>query len=206
MTKEEAIRFLSSLHKDRTLTVDELEAIDIAIRSLSVLVPQGLDDNHPKRLRKAQPIREWLADIPPVEERIEELHRIRAEKNLDEAAEEYENWALSYSQADFPTSISYRQAFKAGAKWRDQQIPKLPDNIYGAAEKWCSDNLPDYLSYDAYEYSVTAFKVGAEWMAGQEETFEAEVYGAGDEIEAEICVNPKSVKPGDKVIVQIRKK
>ena len=37
--------------------------------------------------------------------------------NLDEAAEEYEDWAESYSQSDFPTCISFKQSFKAGAEW-----------------------------------------------------------------------------------------
>ena len=37
--------------------------------------------------------------------------------DLDEAAEEYEDWVESYSQSDFPTCVSFRQAFKAGADW-----------------------------------------------------------------------------------------
>ena len=37
--------------------------------------------------------------------------------NLDEAAEKYEDWVESYSQSDFPTCVSFRQAFKAGAEW-----------------------------------------------------------------------------------------
>ena len=44
MTKEEAIKYLSNLHKGKTLTIDELEAIDIAIHSLSVNIPAGLDE------------------------------------------------------------------------------------------------------------------------------------------------------------------
>ena len=41
--------------------------------------------------------------------------------NLDEAAEEYEDWVESYSQSDFPTCVSFRQAFKAGAEWMAKQ-------------------------------------------------------------------------------------
>jgi len=41
--------------------------------------------------------------------------------NLDEAAEEYEDWVESYCQSDFPTCVSFRQAFKAGAEWMAKQ-------------------------------------------------------------------------------------
>ena len=44
------------------------------------------------------------------------------DKDLEEAAEEYaeeyEEWVELYSQSDFPTCISYRQAFIAGAQWQ----------------------------------------------------------------------------------------
>lgn len=43
------------------------------------------------------------------------------DKDLEEAAEEYEDWVESYSQSDFPTCVSFRQAFIAGAKWQAEQ-------------------------------------------------------------------------------------
>ena len=42
--------------------------------------------------------------------------------NIDEAAEKYEDWVESYSQSDFPTCVSFRQAFKAGAEWMAGQM------------------------------------------------------------------------------------
>ena len=42
--------------------------------------------------------------------------------NLDEAAEEYEDWATSFDQTDYPTCISYRMAFKAGAEWMQNNM------------------------------------------------------------------------------------
>lgn len=58
---------------------------------------------------------------------------------------------------------------------------------------------------DYYDALAEFFKAGAKWMAEQGETILAEVYGWGDDNLPEICINPESVKPGDKVIVQIIK-
>ena len=38
-------------------------------------------------------------------------------EGLDEAATEYEEWAESYDTGDYPTYLSARDAFKAGAEW-----------------------------------------------------------------------------------------
>ena len=50
-------------------------------------------------------------------------------KELEEAAEEYEDWVESYSQADFPTCVSFKQAFIAGAKWMKSQMPMPEDTV-----------------------------------------------------------------------------
>lgn len=52
-----------------------------------------------------------------LEEIIPSLQHTSIPSNLDEAAKEYEDWVESYSQSDFPTCISFRDAFKAGAEW-----------------------------------------------------------------------------------------
>lgn len=78
--------------------------------------------------------------------------------SLEEAADEYEDWVESYSQADFPTCVSFKQAFIAGAKWQAEQLLKgspLPEDTIlfqkGVAEGRRlereyrnDDNLPRY--------------------------------------------------------------
>lgn len=52
-------------------------------------------------------------------------------EDLEEAAEEYEDWVESYSQADFPTCVSFKQAFIAGAEWmrkKDVEDMYMSDN------------------------------------------------------------------------------
>ena len=131
-------------------------------------------------------------------------------QGLDEAAEEYEE---EYGKYLYGLST----AFKAGAKWRDEQIPKLPDSVDEAAFD-CATKGTIAQSIDSYN----AFKVGAKWMAEQGEFLNGVVrkvtYGDRengdydewlsvhiDEILEQLPKNTK-LKPGDKVIVQIRKK
>ncbi|MBO4924459.1 MAG: hypothetical protein J5382_10115 [Bacteroidales bacterium] len=132
--------------------------------------------------------------------------------DLDEAAEEYEDWVESYSQSDFPTCVSFRQAFKAGAEWRDAQIPKLPDNVDEAAfayenAQW-EAGIKDcgYCPQDVYD----AFKAGVEWMAGQGVTVDGIITKVGCKLDVEtteyIIPEESEFERGDKVIVQIRKK
>ena len=150
---------------------------------------------------------------------------------LDEAAH-------SYSESDEPLyspghrfhwdgdSLFGKQietAFKAGAQWRDAQIPKLPDSIDEAAQE-----VEDY--YDVgeergYLYChrgdiKDAFKAGAEWMAGQGTTVRKKIgkiddgvnqiptYSNGFEVtELDVpFLNSKECGYGNEVIVQIRKK
>ena len=56
---------------------------------------------------------------------------------------------------------------KAGAEWRDQQIPKLPPGFEDARDK-ANFEIPH--SLNAFIAFEEAFKAGAEWMAEKGET------------------------------------
>ena len=80
-----------------------------------------------------------------------------------------------------------------------------------AAEEYAFYNFasPDYNAVDDWiGYCESVFKAGAEWDRQQGEICKVEVFGIGNTncLVPLISFNPKSVKPGDKVIVQIRKK
>ena len=45
-------------------------------------------------------------------------------EELNKAAEKYEEWAESYDTRDYPTYLSARDAFKAGAQWMKEQMMK----------------------------------------------------------------------------------
>ena len=81
---------------------------------------ESLEKEQPKRkLRKVCNLREDLKADKPIEERLEELRQIRAEKDrLDEAAEE------SAKKEGFlagPVHNAAARTFKAGAKWMAEQ-------------------------------------------------------------------------------------
>lgn len=132
--------------------------------------------------------------------------------DLDEAAEEYGrntfiNECMENGVCD---DHDLSDAFKAGAEWRDAQIPKLPDNVDEAAfayenAQW-EAGIKDcgYCPQDVYD----AFKAGAEWMAGQGYTFETIMQE--DDVDELVPTCPDMYNHGyscgDKVIVQIRKK
>lgn len=137
------------------------------------------------------------------------LYESQLSSNLNKAAEEYawmkeeplsEGERLSFC---FNPRID---AFKAGAEWRDAQIQKLPNNLDEVAENRVTENG---------RFKITSFEkmriedimFGAEWMTEQGETVEGYIT---DEIAyngiAVILDNEEQFKPGDKVIVQIRKK
>lgn len=129
--------------------------------------------------------------------------------NLDKAAEKYA-WKKEEPLSDGERlSFCFNpriDAFKAGAEWRDAQIPKLSNNLDEVAENRVTENG---------RFKITSFEkmriedimFGAEWMAKQGETVEGYIT---DEIAyngiAVILDNEEQFKPGDKVIVQIRKK
>ena len=47
---------------------------------------------------------------------------MKHEAKLNNAAEEYEEWAESYDTRDYPTYLSVRDAFIAGAKWMESKF------------------------------------------------------------------------------------
>lgn len=116
----------------------------------------------------------------------ERLERLRPSlpSNLDEVAEEYRDTEVctgsDYIDDDGDSlyrSFALKEAFKAGAKWRDAQIPKLPDSLNGAANNYCVDIRLGYprVMDETDKYIFNAFKAGAEWMARQGDTREVGV-------------------------------
>ena len=122
---------------------------------------------------------------------------------------------------DEDVETAYQNGFKAGAEWRDIHIPKLPDNIDEAAELSANGAM---ISRQAAMYNTVVyntgikcfdhsdlmkqFKAGAKWMAEQGYTKEAVIGIATEEISinvSEQTLNELDLRPGDKVIVQIRK-
>lgn len=97
-----------------------------------------------------------------------------SDKNLEKAAEEYEKKHI-YQRYDGggltpEYDATLAEAFNAGAEWREQQIPKLPDNLDKAAEKFAKENCENYVDEeDGVTYIEEAlrntFKAGAEWQA-----------------------------------------
>lgn len=143
--------------------------------------------------------------------------------NLDEASINYaydgepEKYGIEFAESNGNNLRGDKaNAFKAGARWRDAQFHKLPDNVGEAAEEYVQtlcDKADDNLRIDTTLQS--AFKAGAEWMAGQGETVEGDVDGNWrnqEDVPYEIYVTSDCLpqdtefKFGDKVVVQIRKK
>ena len=99
--------------------------------------------------------------------------------------------------------VCRREGFKAGAKWRDAQIPKLPDNLDEAAKKYAKTQDNNFLKP---EIVCQIFKSGAKWMAEQGETHEAFISVKGKRTLLSVLARLSNFKFGDKVIIQIRKK
>ena len=122
---------------------------------------------------------------------------VEAPEGLDEAAKEYEWSNVDTNQLNPPTLDmivqvgDLRDAFKAGAEWRDAQLPKLPDNLEEAAEISFDEAnalTEDYMDFLAEgltenkprpigphwfsEYAKKRFIAGAEWAFGQFEMLE----------------------------------
>lgn len=135
----------------------------------------------------------WLQDLIQQDLDSEEdknrqvvfVREISLPSDLDEAAEEWcktnnKGIALSADKKSHYLAEG-KDAFKAGAQWRDAQIPKLPDSIDEAAEEYAYNNWEDNdyhtgasegLPFDAIGHTERCFKAGAEWMAGLGITFE----------------------------------
>lgn len=126
--------------------------------------------------------------------------------DLDEAA------IQAHIRLEEGEGLSFLNIFKAGAQWRDAQIPKLPDSIDEAAEEYSPFNL-NFDERECYgqfylRLKTDAFKAGAEWMTRRGETIEGEVV---KDIKNNLVVIAKGFSGkdavfGDKVIVQVIKK
>ena len=84
--------------------------------------------------------------------------------------------------------------------------PPLPSNLDEAAENHMLSITT--LAFDERDV-ILSFKAGAEWMAGQGVTKEAVIGMATEEISINVSqktLNELDLCPGDKVVVQIRKK
>ena len=138
-------------------------------------------------------------------------------QGLDEAAE---NWCKENCDGFVLRDKTSRyvgdgiDAFKAGAEWRDKQIPKLPDDLEEAANtiplKLLTENKESY-TFDStgMRFPKDCFKAGAKWMARQGETKEQVVFEANPRGIPSVPMVLSSVdtfKLDDKVIVQIRQK
>lgn len=100
---------------------------------------------------------------------------VDAPEGLDEAARLY---AIPHYMKDidrehideYPYDTGLEAAFKAGAEWRNSQLPKLPDSLDEAAKTY--EAYHDVDDSQPYLYTVrgdiaNAFKVGAEWREAQ---------------------------------------
>ena len=78
--------------------------------------------------------------------------------------------------------------------------PSLPSNL---------DEAANNCTYCEHAYTRESFKEGAEWMAGQGVTKETVIGMATEEISINVSrqtLDKLDLCPGDKVVVQIRKK
>lgn len=113
----------------------------------------------------------------------------------------------------------YHNGFIDGAKWADEHPAQhsLPSDLDEAAEEalndvdanWQIDERDDGCTEPGYNQKqmLLMFKAGAKWLAGQGETRD-DITVTGDfDNKAHIFPIPSSkFNPGDKVVVQIRKK
>lgn len=124
---------------------------------------------------------------------------------LDEAA------IQAHIRLEEGEGLSFLNIFKAGAQWRDAQIPKLPDSIDEAAEEWLTERENMIREkYYPFEFNAKdifdAFKAGTEWMARQGYTVDGTFHhSCGYPSVIELKTYLRDYEGAD-VIVQIRKK
>ena len=85
--------------------------------------------------------------------------------------------------------------------------PSLPSNLDEAADAYSENILAN--GEDMFDAIADGFRAGAEWMAGQGATKEAVIGMATEEISINVSqktLDELDLCPGDKVVVQIRKK
>ncbi len=89
----------------------------------------------------------------------------------------------------------------------EKKVVMLSSNLDEAAEEYAENILAG--GEDMFDAIADAFKAGAEWMAGQGKTKEAVIGMATEEIYINVSqqtLDELDLCPGDKVVVQIRKK
>ena len=112
-----------------------------------------------------------------------------------------------------------QDAFLIGLFKGEKMQSSLPSNLDEAAEEalddfdanWYIDELDDGCTEPGYNLKqmLLMFNAGVEWVAGQGVTKEAVIGMATEEISinvSEQTLNELDLCPGDKVVVQIRKK
>lgn len=88
-----------------------------------------------------------------------------------------------------------------------KEQPSLPSDLDEAAKEYMRNYIP-FDQCDSRDIRCS-FKAGAEWMAGQGVTMEAVIGMATEEISINVSqetLDELDLCPGDKVVVQIRKK
>lgn len=151
---------------------------------------------------------------------------IDAEKLKAELKRQKHELELSIqSQGDYGRSchiVAYENILSLITSLQQEQ-PSLPSSLDEAAEEYAYNNWEDNdyhtgasegLPFDAIGHTEKCFKAGAEWMAGQGVSVDALAgYCMGDVLCPDFELEEMSAKlkhagfqPGDKVVVQIRKK
>ena len=124
-----------------------------------------------------------------------------------------------YDGMGIPNLAGCKEAMRMAAELLSRPQPSLPSSLDEAAEEYAYKNwetddyhegASDGLPFDAIGYTVKCFKAGAKCMAGQGVSFDTEMswldsfgfqIGWPEDTSIFDCFNP-----GDKVVVQIRKK
>lgn len=140
---------------------------------------------------------------------LDSLNNTELPEGLEEAAETialpYEEINNTYEHSNIIEICKTLRlsSFKAGAKWRDAQIPKLPDNLEEAAEKYFYSQWSDG-SLDIKDDVIEDFIAGAKWDRAKmmEKAVSGRYMKADGKVYVEswlLDIEPDSVKAGDEV-------
>jgi len=136
---------------------------------------------------------------------------VDAPEGLDEAAVDGadtllakpKDYALA-AKADYWNGA--HDGFKAGAEWRDAQLPKLPKELDDAAEEYSKQASDGHNFRDL----ICGFKAGAEWAFGQGVTVNGIITKIREDCYLDIDGDQEQMLSvfdnEEEVIVQIRKK
>lgn len=143
---------------------------------------------------------------------IDALSQPSTHEGLEEAAVKY---MFVQDGRDSMEDASIKGAFKAGANWRDAQIPKLPDNLDEAARVSMPkpNGIESNMDFSFFQM-IGMFEQGAKWMAGRGVSGIGSLHYAnqGEGVKDELELFFHDIFPdneweeGENVIVQIRKK